>query len=87
LACRLKGCSVALCTDEDQRVKEAVLAYLAECQNATDTKAGVAEWWLMRQHVRTQVEAVARVLEELVDEGVLEAIGSGDQRRYRMKRS
>jgi hypothetical protein len=73
--------------EDDRHLKEAVLAYLAECPNATDTKAGVAEWWLMRQHVRTQVEAVARVLDQLVDEGVLEAIGSGDQRRYRMKRS
>jgi hypothetical protein len=72
--------------DEDRRLRDAVLAYLAECPNAEDTRLGVTEWWLMRQHVRVQVEAVARVLECLVDDGVLEEVGTGDRRRYRLKR-
>lgn len=73
--------------DDDARVKAAVLAYLAECPNATDTRAAVAEWWLMREQVRTQIEAVTRALDALVAEGVLEVIGIGDEARYRMKRS
>lgn len=73
-------------SDEDQRIAAAVLAYLAECPNATDTSAGVTEWWLMRQHIRLQVENVTRVLDALVARGVLERIGAGDQQRYRLKR-
>lgn len=72
--------------DDDQSLMDAVTAYLAECPNATDTKVGVTEWWLMRQRVRVQVEAVGRALDRLVASGVLEAVGSGEQRRYRLKR-
>ncbi len=73
-------------SDDDRELTDAVLGYLAECPNAADTKAAVTEWWLMRHHVRVQVEAVARVLDQLVTSGVLEAIGSGEQKRYRLKR-
>jgi hypothetical protein len=79
--------STELSADDDQRLEEAVLAYLAECPNASDTTQGVAEWWLMRQQIRAQVEAVARVLERLVAEGVLESTGAGEQRRYQVKHS
>ena len=65
---------------------DAVMAYLAECPNAMDTKVGVTEWWVMRQQVRAQVEAVGRALDRLVADGVLEIVGTGEQRRYRLKR-
>jgi hypothetical protein len=51
-----------------------------------DTAAGVTDWWLARQHVRVQVEAVIRVLNALVERGELERIGSAEQERYRLKR-
>ena len=73
-------------SDADAPIAEAVLAYLAEHPNAMDTAAGVAEWWVMRQRVRVDVEAVSRVLHTLVARGALEAIGDGEQRRYRVKR-
>lgn len=65
---------------------DAVTAYLEECPNAADTRLGVTEWWVMRQQVRAQVEAVGRALDRLVSSGVLEEIGTGDQRLYRLKR-
>lgn len=65
---------------------DAVMAYLAECPNAMDTKLGVTEWWVMRQQIRVQVEAVGRALDGLVAGGMLEIVGTGDQRRYRLKR-
>jgi hypothetical protein len=70
----------------DERLAAAVLDYLAECPNAMDTATGVTEWWLNRQQVRVQVEAVARVLRALVDSGTLEEVGTGDRRMYRLKR-
>jgi hypothetical protein len=65
---------------------DAVKEYLAECPNATDTKTGVTEWWLMRHQVRVQTEAVGRALDHLVADGVLEELGSGEERLYRLKR-
>jgi hypothetical protein len=70
----------------DDQLAEAILAYLSECPNGEDTAEGVTEWWVMRQRVRAQVEAVARVLSALVARGVLEEAGSGEQRRYRLNR-
>ena len=40
--------------DEDQVAKD-ILAYLAEHPQAMDTLEGIAEWWLMRQHIRVTV--------------------------------
>jgi hypothetical protein len=71
--------------DSDQQLAEAVRAYLSECPNAMDTAAGIAEWWLARQHVRVHVEAVTRVLNTLVKRGELEEI-DGEEQRYRLKR-
>ena len=73
-------------SDDDRELRNAVLGYLAECPNATDTSAAVTEWWLMRHHVRVQVEAVARALDGLVASGALEELGTGEQKRYRLKR-
>ena len=73
-------------TKTDDDLADAVLRYLAECPEAMDTAEGVAEWWLMRQHVRAQVEAVARVLAQLVDRGVLEIVEGPDGPKYRRRR-
>jgi hypothetical protein len=71
----------------DQELAEAVLGYLAERPDAMDTVEGVAEWWLMRQRVRVVVERVERVLGRYTEEGVLETVGSGPSRRYRLRHS
>ncbi len=70
----------------DRDVAEAVLAYLAECPEATDTAEGITEWWLMREHVRSQAEAVARVLADLVVVGALERVAGSSPPRYRLRR-
>lgn len=72
--------------DTNTELARAVLGYLAEHPDAMDTPEGITEWWLMRQHVRVQVEAVEQVLRELAESGVIEQIGTGEQRRYRLKR-
>jgi hypothetical protein len=72
--------------DDDQSLMDAVIAYLAECPDAMDTKAGVTEWWVMRQEVRTRVDAVSRVLEKLVAAGLLEHVGTGKGAMYRLRK-
>jgi hypothetical protein len=69
----------------DQELAEAILAYLAEHPAAMDTVAGIAEWWLMRQRVRVEVERVERVLRRQAEDGVLETLGAGSSRRYRLR--
>ena len=72
--------------ETDDQVAEAILSYLAVAPEAMDTADGVTEWWLLRQHVRVEVEAVTRVLDWLVERGVLERFGRPGQERYRRAR-
>ena len=52
-----------------------------------DTVEGIAEWWIGRAQLRTDVTLLADVLDQLTRHGVLEQVGEGDRRRYRLKRS
>ncbi len=70
--------------DEDG-VAEAILGYIAEHPHAMDTVEGIAEWWLTRQAIRVNVVLLTRVLHRLTERGLLEEIGSGEHRRYRLK--
>ena len=72
--------------DTDDQVADAILRYLAGAPDAMDTVEGGTEWWLMRQRVRDDVESVERALDALVARGVLETVGAGSQRRYRLAR-
>jgi hypothetical protein len=69
----------------ESELEEAIRLYLAEHPEAMDTTEGIAEWWLTRQRIRVDLEALMRVLSRLTGEGVLEQIGQGDLARYRLK--
>jgi hypothetical protein len=70
--------------DEDE-VAAAIIGYLREHPQAMDTLEGIAEWWLMRQHIRMNVTMLAQVLRRLTARGVLEELGSSQDPRYRLK--
>jgi Fe2+ or Zn2+ uptake regulation protein len=65
-----------------EELAEAIVEYLREHPRASDTLDGIAEWWIMRQHVRVELNTVKNVLRQLIAEGVLREIGEGDSRRY-----
>lgn len=69
----------------EQEITEAILEYFAEHPNASDTLEGIAEWWIMRQQVRVEIEALAKVLRQLTGAGLLEKIGRGSQALYHLK--
>ena len=71
----------------ESEITEAILGYLAEHPRAMDTLEGIAGWWLTRRHVRVEVNAVARALDELTDDGLLEKIGTGRDTLYLLKDS
>ena len=68
----------------EEELGQAVMAYLQEHPHASDTLQGIAEWWVMRRQVRVELAALERVLRHLTDDGLLEEIGSGASRRYRL---
>ena len=70
----------------EKQLEEAVISYLHEHPHAMDTLEGIAEWWIMRQKVRVDVETLTRTLERMTDRGLLERIGSGESARYRLKK-
>lgn len=71
----------------DEEVAQDILGYLAEHPQAMDTAEGIAEWWIMRQQIRVNVATLTRVLRGMTERGQLEEIGTGEQRRYRLKHS
>ena len=70
----------------DEEVAASILAYLAEHPKAMDSLEGIASWWIMRHQVRVNVMKLTQVLGELTERGLVEEIGEGEQRRYRLKR-
>jgi hypothetical protein len=68
----------------EEALRAVVLTYLAEHSGAMDTFDGIAEWWITRQQVRVDVERLAYVLGRLTAEGVLEVVGDGAQRLYKL---
>jgi hypothetical protein len=73
--------------DRKQRERELaqiVTAYLNEHPDGMDSLEGIAEWWITRQKIREDVEALAEALRILTEQGVLEQVGSGDSARYRL---
>jgi hypothetical protein len=75
--------------DDSQRQEDlarCVLAYLAEHPQATDTLDGIAEWWVMREQVRIDVNLLEQVLHSLTEQGLLEEIHGGAQVRFSLKK-
>jgi hypothetical protein len=70
---------------QEQKVAEAIRHYLVEHPQAMDTLEGIAEWWLLRQEIRVAVQRVERALGQLTAQGYLETLGTGANRRFRLR--
>lgn len=63
----------------------AILAYLVANPNAQDTLAGIVEWWLLEQRIKTGTATVEAALAELAArEFVLTRSGTDLQIHYRI---
>ena len=78
---------MARADESESDLYRAVVQYLDENPEAMDTLDGIAEWWVMRQRIRTCVDTIARVVSQLVDEGLLEQLGPRERPRFRLSRS
>ena len=72
-------------TWREPELEKALRHYLAEHPEAMDTAEGIAEWWLVRQRIRIDLEALEMTLHRLTNEGVLEQLGSGTHTLYRLR--
>jgi len=63
---------------------EAILRFLAEQPQAA-TLEKISEWWLARQPIHIDIHAVARAVQLLTEQGVLEGLGEGPSRRYQLR--
>jgi len=70
---------------DEEEMERAVIEYLRECPESVESFRGIAEWWLLRRELRINVESLGRVLTRLTAKGVLETLGSGERRQYRLK--
>ena len=61
-----------------------LLGYLDKEPTAMDTLEGIAEWWVARQQLYTDIAVLKHVLQRLVRGGVLEVIGEGESTCYRL---
>ena len=67
------------------RVARAILDYLRKNPSAQDTLAGITEWWLPREGIRTQTKTVKDALVLLMaDELIVEVKGKDSQSHYRI---
>jgi hypothetical protein len=60
------------------------MRYLDEHPQAMDTVQGIAEWWVASQQVKVEVESLVKVLQRLVDEGLIERVNSANGPLYRL---
>jgi hypothetical protein len=66
-------------------IARAILQYLLNHPEAQDTLAGIVEWWLPEQKIKTQTAVVKRILSQLVqDEFLIEKKGTDLQLHYRI---
>ena len=73
-------------TPSDDALEAQVLAYLAEHPHAMDSLAGIAEWWVHRQRIRVEVDALSRAVRRLVERGALQEVAVADGPLYRLVR-
>jgi hypothetical protein len=72
---------------DEEEMERAVIEYLRECPQSSESFRGIAEWWLLRRELRVNVESLGRVLAKLTASGVLETFGTGESLQYRLKSS
>jgi len=70
---------------KEDEIAGLILSYLTEHPQAMDTVEGIAEWWVMRERARHEVETVMRVLRQLTERGLIEVCGDRERPCYRLK--
>lgn len=71
--------------ESQSEIARAIVEYLRKNPHAQDTLAGIAEWWLPQQRIRTSKAKLNEVLEDMVTRGlILQSKGKDLQIHYRI---
>lgn len=71
--------------EQERELSEAILALLAAAPQAVSLTS-IIEWWLTQCPVQVAIEAVARTVQRLVKQEILEEVGQEQPHLYRLKR-
>jgi len=64
-----------------------VLSYLVKHPLAKDTLAGIAQWWILKEHINQSVEKVSAALDLLVSkELVITKENLGQEKHYKINK-
>lgn len=70
------------CLAAEEEIRRALLRYLVENPEASDTLKGITQWWLLEESVRSDRATVESVVARLVDKRLLLEHRSKDGRRH-----
>jgi ATPase family associated with various cellular activities (AAA) len=71
---------------EADNVADSILHYLEEHPQAMDTLEGIAGWWVQNDNTPISMDALARVLDTLIERRDVQVVGTGAARRYRVNK-
>ncbi|MFQ6112504.1 MAG: hypothetical protein ACE5NG_00280 [bacterium] len=63
-------------------VAYAVLNYFVKRPSAIDTLQGIAEWWILKEHIHYTVEKISSALDLLVSKGFVIVKQYNNQEKY-----
>lgn len=61
--------------------REEIVEYLRAHPSAADTVDGIVHWWLSRQRYETAKDVIWKALDDLVEQGVIDYITTGDNKK------
>lgn len=61
--------------------RQEIVEYLHVHPYAADTVDGIIQWWLSRQRYETAKAVIQRALEDLVDQGIVDYVDTGNNTR------
>jgi Fe2+ or Zn2+ uptake regulation protein len=70
--------------EREAELTGAIMTFLADQPQAV-TLEKIIEWWIARRPVHVDINAVARAVNQLTEQGLLKGDGEGQSRRYRLK--
>lgn len=61
--------------------RQEIIDYLHAHPSAADTVDGIIQWWLVRQRYETAQDVIQKALDDLVEQGILDCIDTGDDKK------
>jgi hypothetical protein len=66
-------------------ISQEILEYLGKHPDASDTSAGITEWWLLNQRISHEMKRVKEAISKLMTHGwIIEIKGKDGTLRYRL---